>query len=629
MSSPRRCTRLLAVLWLLFYAGQSGPTFAQAPAPARFTPAGQILFLQSTRPGFSDADVRRATIIQTLIDQGISRSNIRVELLDLDVDRDTAYRQNLIRLLQHKFAANQLALIVADQRPAYDFLAREGVGFHPHVPLLAIVSNDQTLSASQRPWMQIVEQSGLQATTTLAMRLLPNTRHLLVATGDGSDAQALRQSVRAGTAHLPSPPDIELTNGLTHAEMLQRISVLGKNSVVLFPGDYVRDSSGRSFISQDVAEEIGKTARVPVFGMRDLYIQHGFFGGRAVNAIATGQLAANLIRGHLAGRLPLSSSGLTYQAISRDMVDWQQLLRWKVARKRLPDGVELVNRPLTLEQRYPAQILAAFVVAVIVVMLLALLMHRQRRADADQQQPFDDRHIWSASSAEELEAANLRLAMLSIVDDLTGLANRRRLDYLLAQECQRANRSGQPLSLIMVDVDHFKEFNDRYGHLAGDDCLKAVAGLLNGICQRPADLACRFGGEEFLVILPETAHQGALKRAQTLWHAIGARSIRHDASSTAAHVTCSIGVLTSSSPPARSPRELLALVDAQLYHAKKSGRNVICSSDLSHPLPDQASEINLIGRPTCRDDLATRNLRPPGLTFQPEMLIAVGKANPG
>jgi hypothetical protein len=242
--------------------------------------------------------------------------------------------------------------------------------------------------------MQIVEQSGLQATTTLAMRLLPNTRHLLVATGDGSDAQALRQSVRAGTAHLPSPPDIELTNGLTHAEMLQRISVLGKNSVVLFPGDYVRDSSGRSFISQDVAEEIGKTARVPVFGMRDLYIQHGFFGGRAVNAIATGQLAANLIRGHLAGRLPLSSSGLTYQAISRDMVDWQQLLRWKVARKRLPDGVELVNRPLTLEQRYPAQILAAFVVAVIVVMLLALLMHRQRRADADQQQPFC---VWPCS----------------------------------------------------------------------------------------------------------------------------------------------------------------------------------------------------------------------------------------
>lgn len=622
-------SRLAVVLWLLLYGSLPGLAVARSPAnTTRSLPARQILILESMRPGFSDADFRRATIVQTLIDHGISRSDIRVEHLDLDVNRDIAHRNNLIKLLQHKFSDNQLALIVTDQKPAYEFLSVDGPQFHPQVPVLAIVGNDLAMPTNQRPWMRIVEQGDLQATTALAMRLLPNTRHLVIATGADDDSQSLLQSVQAGIDNKLPSPTVELTNELAYEEMLQRIGTLTKDSIVLFPDGYIRDRSGRSYISQNVAEEVGKAASVPVFGTRDLYIQHGFLGSRAVDAIATGRLAANLILDHLAGRLPLSTAGLIFSAVSRDMVDWQQLRRWEVALRRVPGNAQLVNRPLTLWQRYPVQIMSGLIVTSLVGMLIVLLTQQRQRRDVSRNYPPDGEHVQPCNSTAELEAANLRLAMLSFVDELTGLANRRRLDHLLAHECQRANRSGQPLSLIMVDVDHFKEFNDRYGHLAGDDCLKIVARLLRGICQRPADQACRFGGEEFLVILPETAHQGALKRAQILWRAIGERAISHDASATAAHVTCSIGVLTSSSPPARSPRELLTLVDTQLYQAKKSGRNVICSSDLSHPLPDQASEILSATRQSYRDDCATRYLRP-GFTFQPETMIAVGTATPG
>lgn len=623
--------RLVIGLWLSLLTCLPEPAAAQpAVNGVSALPARQVLILESMRPGFSDADFRRATIVQSLIDHGINRSDIRVEYLDLDVNRDTAHRNNLIGMLQHKFDLVPPALIVTDQRPAYDFLNNEGAKFHPRVPVLAFLDNVRPLPVSGRPWMQIVEESGLQATAALIMRVLPNTRHLLVVVSDGTDVPVTVERIQTAVRPSAAPPIIELTHDLSYEQMLHRVGALGKGSVVLFPGDYIRDRNGRSFASQDVATEVGKAASVPVFGTRDVYVQNGFFGGRAVDAVATGRLAANLILEHVARRQPFPSAGLTFPAISRDMIDWRQLLRWQVTRKRLPDTVHLVNRPLPLLQRYPVQILSGFTVTAFAVMLIVLLMQqRQQRGNVPPHRQPDDELLLPITLTKDLEAANQRLAMLSFVDDLTGLANRRHLDNLLSQECQRANRSGQPLSLIMVDVDHFKEFNDRYGHLAGDECLKSIARLLNGICQRPADLACRFGGEEFLIILPETAHRGALKSAQTLWRAIEKSAIRHDMSTTAAHVTCSIGVLTSSSPPARSPRELLALVDNQLYQAKKSGRNVICSSDLSHPLPDQAQESGMFSlfRQSYRDDCAMRCLKPDVL-LEPPVSIAVGKSTP-
>ncbi|MBL8397013.1 MAG: GGDEF domain-containing protein [Candidatus Accumulibacter sp.] len=623
----RRSVEAVVAFWL--FLCNWWPAVAQPFLEADLTsPARLILILESMRPGSSDADFRRAAIVQTLVDHGISRNNIRVEHLDLDVKGDIAHRTNLINMLQHKFGGSPLAMIITEQRPAYDFLAVDGKRFHPQVPVLAIIGNDRQMPTTSRPRVHVLEQNDLQATATLALRLLPNTRHLVVVRGDDDDSQAVLHDIRAGIDHLSPAPIVELTSNLVYEKMLERIGSLGKGSIVLFPDDYVRDRSGRRFISQDVAEMVGKAAKVPVFGTRDLYVQHGFLGGRVIDTTATGQMTAKLALDHLAGQLALSSNALNLPAISRDMVDWQQLRRWNVTLKRVPTNAALVNRPLTLWQRYPGQILSGFIIALMSLVFVVLWQKRQGAGGRNERASgLVNGTTPAPDCAEELEAANLRLAMLSFVDELTGLANRRHLDHMLAHESQRANRSGHPLSLIMIDVDHFKAFNDRYGHLAGDDCLRAVATLLNQICQRPADLACRFGGEEFLIILPETPYQGALERAQAFWHALGKRAIIHDTSPTTTHVTCSIGVLTSSAPPARSPRELLALVDAQLYQAKNSGRNVIRGADLSHPLPDQATRILTLARQTYRDNRSTRSLKP-DLSPNPGALVAVGKTAP-
>jgi len=158
-------------------------------------------------------------------------------------------------------------------------------------------------------------------------------------------------------------------------------------------------------------------------------------------------------------------------------------------------------------------------------------------------------------------------------DSLTKLANRRYFDEALSSEFYRAKRSGDPLSLIMIDIDHFKQFNDTYGHLAGDDCLRQVAAAIETIVLRAPDIAARYGGEEFVVILPGTDHQGAATVAEKIRSAVEKLAIPHSAYPAAEYVTISLGVATIPGAEMSAPESVVALADKSLYFAKERGRN--------------------------------------------------------
>lgn len=176
----------------------------------------------------------------------------------------------------------------------------------------------------------------------------------------------------------------------------------------------------------------------------------------------------------------------------------------------------------------------------------------------------------------ELKQARDQLAQLATTDGLTGLANRRRFDEVLAMEHARHARAGTELALIMLDIDHFKLFNDTYGHVRGDDCLRAVARVLKDTLHRVTDLATRYGGEEFICILPDSASpEGVLKVAERIRQAVSGLSIPHGNSPTADHLTISLGVITACCTKNTSPSQLVAQVDEQLYKAKTEGRNRI------------------------------------------------------
>jgi len=174
---------------------------------------------------------------------------------------------------------------------------------------------------------------------------------------------------------------------------------------------------------------------------------------------------------------------------------------------------------------------------------------------------------------QRLEQANRALRRLSSQDGLTGIANRRQFDEVLDLEWRRAYRAESPLSLLMIDIDHFKAFNDAHGHQRGDDYLKGIAAALRDGMNRPGDIVARYGGEEFAVILPATDEGGALSCAERLRAAVLALEIPHDRPGAPLTATVSIGVATVLPREGTSSATLIAAADEALYRAKSEGRN--------------------------------------------------------
>ena len=177
----------------------------------------------------------------------------------------------------------------------------------------------------------------------------------------------------------------------------------------------------------------------------------------------------------------------------------------------------------------------------------------------------------------DLAEANGKLAALSLTDGLTGIANRRRFDEVLAREMLRAARAGAPFALLMLDVDFFKHYNDCYGHQQGDDCLRRIAGLLQSHARRASDLAARYGGEEFVLIATDSDNAAVLALAEAIRASVEALQLPH-ARSPLGHVSVSIGVVSMVPDETSSAAAMLRMADRALYRAKGEGRNRVAAA---------------------------------------------------
>jgi len=181
-------------------------------------------------------------------------------------------------------------------------------------------------------------------------------------------------------------------------------------------------------------------------------------------------------------------------------------------------------------------------------------------------------------SQQELLRANLELRRLTHSDGLTGLSNRRYLDEFLGAEWRRALREHTEVSLLMIDVDYFKPYNDTYGHVAGDNVLRSVAATISRETRRPRDLVARFGGEEFAVVLPGTGSAGARLIAEKMRRDVASLALPHVGSAVSEHLTISVGVATLTPTPGLAETALVEEADAALYRAKRDGRNRVAFS---------------------------------------------------
>jgi diguanylate cyclase (GGDEF)-like protein len=181
---------------------------------------------------------------------------------------------------------------------------------------------------------------------------------------------------------------------------------------------------------------------------------------------------------------------------------------------------------------------------------------------------------------QELHTANQHLNAMVEIDALTGLINRRGFDRLLHQEILAARRDGTPLTLMLCDLDHFKRYNDSLGHLQGDACLREIGRLLREVCVRPRDMATRYGGEEFALILPNTPRSGAMTFARALCKMLDVRAIAHPDSPLSSLLTLSGGITTCVPDHNTSAEGLIMRADEALYAAKAHGRNRFFSFEM-------------------------------------------------
>jgi diguanylate cyclase (GGDEF)-like protein len=182
---------------------------------------------------------------------------------------------------------------------------------------------------------------------------------------------------------------------------------------------------------------------------------------------------------------------------------------------------------------------------------------------------------------QQLEEANHKLAQISYLDSLTGVSNRRSFEEELTTEWRRATRTASHLSLLMIDIDGFKPYNDALGHQAGDACLRDVARIIDAGARRAGDIVARYGGEEFAVLLPDTDSSGAAALSERIRATIEARAIRHPV--TQCSLTVSIGVATMNGAEDGEPSALVRRADGALYQAKRDGRNLVRIAETTAP----------------------------------------------
>lgn len=189
-----------------------------------------------------------------------------------------------------------------------------------------------------------------------------------------------------------------------------------------------------------------------------------------------------------------------------------------------------------------------------------------------------DGYLWQFKDITEQRKLELELKEASVIDGLTKILNRRFFDEAISAEWARCSRSSNPLTLIMLDIDCFKAYNDTYGHQSGDNCLIKVAQTIKACIRRPSDIVCRYGGEEFFIILPETNQEGGQVIAENIRRAIEALQIPHISSIVSKFVTCSLGVATINPSPFKSTEDIIRMADDAMYASKNAGRNMVSLS---------------------------------------------------
>jgi len=481
------------------------------------------------------------------------------ERFDANLVGEAQALEGMAPYLRTKYASVRFDAIITENAVAASFLAAHPELF-PGVPRHYVNHGQQGWNPPDGAGYEV--RSDFGRAIGIIPQVAPDVRRIVVVGDQSARCQEWLASIRALARGYASRIAFEYWDKQTFDELHRAARTLDRGSA-LFLLTTNRDSAGAVMSSGELARTLAAATQAPVFTHAESMLQAGVVGGYVVSGENVGRMLAQIMLGE-----PVEQDGLQGY-----MFDYPSAQRFHL--RKLPPEAEVRNRPADVWDLYRWQIIGGITLialqGVLITSLFIALRDRRRTmaALADERNNLEDRVL---QRTLELLMANQKLEKLATTDPLTGIANRRKMTEQIAHELERARRFHHPLSLLMIDIDHFKRINDTYGHEVGDQAIVAVSRLLTE-SMRAIDLVARFGGEEFVLLMPETHGDVAVHAAERLRAAVSALIVEAEDGAQVA-LTISVGVSAADPQGAQdTPSSLLVRADKALYRAKKEGRN--------------------------------------------------------
>lgn len=557
----------------------------------------RVLIINSYHQGYkwSDSIVEG---IEDVVAESHGQIELYIEYLDTKRNDIGKVFDNYSRLFATKYQGIHFDAVVTSDDNAMLFLMEHKKTLFPDVPVIFCGLNypERYDLGSRDDTTGVIEDFDLRSTLEVALRLFPDTTHV-AAISDSTpssrdNAQRLEQ---IKPLFADKVTFIDLAEK-TLEELQHALHTLPKKSIVLHM-NFFRDPKGRNFNYRDSIDLVTRETKAPVFAAWEWYMGQGIFGGMIVSGYQQGVVAGEYLLRVLGGE-DVASIPVAYDSPNVYMFDYEELVRFGIDPDRLPEGSVLINTPKTFYYQHKRIIwvtAALFCTLLLVILVLALHDLQKQRNERRLQDVADILETKVEERTGELKRANTRLQQeiaekitaeeklirakrelerLVDVDGLTKILNRRCFDRRMGEEWLRLKRERKPVAVIMCDIDYFKNYNDTYGHPAGDACLVQIAQCIRCTLKRAADFVARYGGEEFVVVLPGTGRAGLGVVAEQIAAAIAGLEIPHSTSQCSKIVTLSMGG-AAMIPSSQGYEVLVQLADKALYEAKSSGRNTI------------------------------------------------------
>jgi diguanylate cyclase (GGDEF)-like protein len=441
----------------------------------------------------------------------------------------------------------------------------------PQIVFCGINNYNKTLINKLKQVTGLTENTDHHATVELMQKLHPERDKIVVIIDRTPTGDAIRNEfIEIEKKHKGKLEFVFLRDFLLE-EIPEKLALLDEHNLIYLT-TFNRDRNNNFISYVEGIEMINRNSSVPIYGSWDFYLGKGIVGGRITSGYhqghEAGQLAIEILAGQQADKLSVITA-----SPNQYMFDHKYINQHGIDISSLPSGSQIINTPPAPYERYKILLIGITFLSLTSVLIVLWKYKRQQNILAKEHALSSRLEHKVKERTLELEKANKELLRLSHIDGLTQIYNRRHFDSALYIEIQRQQRTSIPISVLICDIDFFKKFNDTYGHLAGDECIRSVANIIRQHCKRISDIAARYGGEEFGVILPNTGSNEAKAIAESILHAVEGEMIPHRTSMVKKFVTLSIGVASLIPDLRTTPSSIIALADKALYESKHGGRN--------------------------------------------------------